>query len=97
MGVTTGVGKAVGVAVGGNHTTVGVTVGVVRIRVAVGVAITVGAVAQAEHKIPKKQIIRMLFIDLCKPCAVEWMKFWSLELKIRGNNPEAVVQLVCSF
>jgi len=55
VGVTTGVGKAVGVEVGGNHTTVGVTVGVGGFKVEVGVGIAVGAAAQAQHNTPNRQ------------------------------------------
>jgi hypothetical protein len=50
-----GVGKAVGVAVGGNQTMVGVTVAVGGDCVLEGNGLDVGAAVQAQHKIPNKQ------------------------------------------
>jgi hypothetical protein len=55
VGVMIGVGKAVGVAVGGNHTIVGVTVAVGGFAVSVGKIMVVGATEQALHRIISKQ------------------------------------------
>ncbi len=50
VGVTIGVGKGVGVAVGGNHTNVGVTVAAWGSAVSVGKATVVGATVQELQK-----------------------------------------------
>ena len=55
VGVTIGVGKAVEVAVGGNHTIVGMTVWVGGIIVIVGVGSEVKAAVQAQHSTPTRQ------------------------------------------
>jgi hypothetical protein len=64
VGVTTGVGKAVGVVVGGNHTTVEVTVGDGGISVSVGVGAIVVAALHALHKIPIRNKNQKFFISI---------------------------------
>jgi hypothetical protein len=62
VGVMIGVGKSVGVAVGGNHTIVGVTVEVGGRTVSVGNKMVVGAAVQALQRIISKQWYKRVFI-----------------------------------
>jgi F0F1-type ATP synthase membrane subunit c/vacuolar-type H+-ATPase subunit K len=61
-----GVGKAVGVAVGGNHTIVGVMVAVGGSKVSVGKKTVVGAAVQALHRMISKQQYKGFFIHASK-------------------------------
>jgi len=55
VGVIIGVGKGVGVAVGGNQIIVGVVLAVGIDCVSVGNGVEAGAAVHAQHKIPNKQ------------------------------------------
>jgi len=55
VGVTTGDGKCVEVAVGGNQIIVGVMVAVGGDCVSVGIGVDIGVTEQPQHKIPNMQ------------------------------------------
>jgi len=66
VGVTMGVGKGVGVAVGGNQIMVGVTVVVGGTCVSVGTGVEIGAAAQAAHMKTNRQDHKKFFISADK-------------------------------
>jgi hypothetical protein len=87
VGVTTGVGKVVGVGVGGNHTTVGVTVCVRTVSVVVGIRSAFGAAAQAQHNNPTRQHNNMFLISIFEPDKLRTFYNRLNGGKNQGNNP----------